>query len=247
VGYTTEFTGSIRIEPPLNQHEVAYLRRFAEVRHMERERGPYYCGTGYAGQDIEPDVTDANRPCPGQPGTWCHWEPSEDGRELRWNGAEKFYYAPNWMAYLIDTFLAPEAGLAGELASPEPGRYYAEEFEHFTFDHVLNGTIDARGEEADDVWQLVVTDGTVTYRAGGRESRPIKDTSAPPKMDPKTILVKVRLIGGPNDGEVHRVPLTAVQLGGLRCESGALYRTNRPATVVDGCQIFEYADADAAS
>lgn len=163
MGYTTEFTGSIAIEPPLNEHELAYLKRFSATRRMERKRGPYYCGTGYAGQDHEPDVTDYNRPCADQPGKWCQWEPSEDGRELAWNGVEKFYYSLEWMAYLIDTFLAPGARLAGELASPTEGWYYAPEFAHFTFDHVLNGVIDAAGEEEGDVWQIVVTDGVVTY------------------------------------------------------------------------------------
>ena len=243
MGYTSEFTGSIAIQPPLNEQEVAYLKRFAETRRMERDRGPYYCGTGYAGQDVEPDVTNPNRPCPDQPGTWCHWEPSPDGRELAWNGSEKFYYAPKWMAYLIGTFLAPEARLAAELAERTPGRYYAPEFGHFTFDHVLNGVIDARGEEEEDVWQLVVTDGVVTHRADGEESEPITDTAPPRRRDRSATMTLVRLVGGPNDGETHHVPLAALGHG-LQCASGALYlriRSDTPgADVVDGALLFKY-------
>jgi hypothetical protein len=32
---------------------------------------------------------------------------------------------------------------------------------HFTFDHVVNGTIDAQGDDPDDRWQLVVVDNEV--------------------------------------------------------------------------------------
>jgi hypothetical protein len=177
VGYTTTFTGSVAVTPPLNEHEIAYLRRFESTRRMDRDRGPYYCGTGYAGQDIEPDVRDPNQPCSDQPGTWCHWTPTADGSAIEWDGGEKFYDAPKWMAYLIQTFLAPHARLSEELSAPVAGWYYAPEFEHFTFDHVLNGVIDAEGEDGDDVWQLLVTEGVVTWRADDEESEPVADTS----------------------------------------------------------------------
>lgn len=93
---------------------------------------------------------------------WCQWEPTEDGTAIKWNGEEKFYKSPEWMTYLIDTFLKPAAALASELASPVPGRHYPEQAGHFTFDHELNGVIDAWGEDEDDQWQLVVTGNTVT-------------------------------------------------------------------------------------
>ena len=32
MGYTTEFDGSVSISPPLNAHEIAYLRKFAASR-----------------------------------------------------------------------------------------------------------------------------------------------------------------------------------------------------------------------
>ena len=171
MGYNTEFRGAVTVVPPLNRHEIAYLRRFAETRRMDRERGPYYCGKGYAGQADEPDIRDYNKPGFEQPGLWCKWEPTDDGSQIEWNQAEKFYDADAWMAYLIRTFLMPGAPLAEELASPVPGRYYAPEFSHFTFDHVVNGVIDAEGEEPDDVWQLIVTDNVVTTHE--MESGPI--------------------------------------------------------------------------
>jgi hypothetical protein len=38
MGYTTEFDGSVSISPPLNAHEIAYLRKFAASRRMDRAR-----------------------------------------------------------------------------------------------------------------------------------------------------------------------------------------------------------------
>ena len=48
MGYTTEFGygGSVSISPPLNAHEIAYLREFAASRRMDRTRGPYFVGNG---------------------------------------------------------------------------------------------------------------------------------------------------------------------------------------------------------
>ncbi|GAB3970754.1 hypothetical protein V1634_22390 [Plantactinospora veratri] len=162
MGYETRFSGQVHIAPPLNAAELRYLTRFAEVRHMHRTRGPYFVdGGGHAGQDIEPDVLDGSEPPTGQPGLWCQWVPSGDGSALGWDEEEKFYDAERWMAYLIDTFLRPGATLAGELAAPIPGRVYPEEFAEFTFDHVVDGVIEAEGEEPDDRWRLEVRENVV--------------------------------------------------------------------------------------
>ncbi|MFC3998162.1 hypothetical protein ACFOVU_19715 [Nocardiopsis sediminis] len=166
MGYETEFTGRVAVHPPLNIHEIAYLRRFAGTRRMHRTRGPYYVdGGGHAGMALEPDVLDHNRPPDGQPALWCKWEPTGDGGAITWNEAEKFYGAVAWMAYLIDTFLKPGAAVEHELAAPVPGRDYPGAFRHFTFDHILDGAIDAVGEEPEDVWRLTVTANTVGTEA----------------------------------------------------------------------------------
>jgi hypothetical protein len=163
VGYNTEFDGRVSVSPPLNAHEIAYLRKFAVSRRMDRAHGPYVVdGSGPFGQGRDDDIRDFNQPPDGQPGLWCQWEPTEDGTAIEWDGVEKFYESEEWMTYLIDTFLKPGAVLASELARPVQGRHYPEEFRHFTFDHELNGVIDAQGEDEDDKWQLVVTGNTVT-------------------------------------------------------------------------------------
>jgi hypothetical protein len=163
MGYSTEFEGSVEIVPPLNGHEIAYLRKFAETRRMLRDLGPYFVdGSGLRGQGDDVDIRDHNANPPEQAGLWCNWEPAEDGTAIEWNGAEKFYNAEDWMTYLISTFLEPGATVQGEMASPVPGRHYPPAFEHFTFDHAVNGTIDAQGDDPDDRWRLIVTDNIVT-------------------------------------------------------------------------------------
>ncbi|MGF1428652.1 hypothetical protein [Kitasatospora sp. LaBMicrA B282] len=147
MGYQTTFTGQVAVEPPLNQQEIAYLRKFAATRREDREGGPYVADyIGYAVQGRE-----ADRIPEGQPSRWCNWEATDDGAAIEWNGAEKFYNSPEWMTYLIDHFLKP-----GGAAQGQPG------FEHFTFDHTINGVIDAEGEEPGDIWQLLVRDNEVS-------------------------------------------------------------------------------------
>lgn len=158
MGYTTYFDGEIAVTPPLNEVERAYLTKFANSRRMLRERGPYFVdGEGFHGQDRTEDVHDHNAPPEGQPGLWCQWVPNEDGTAIEWDQGEKFYDAPEWMAYLIEHFLQPGAHAA---SSGET------QFAGFTFDHVLNGEITAEGEESYDRWRLVVTDNAVRVDQG---------------------------------------------------------------------------------
>lgn len=165
MGYTTDLYGSVTITPPLNADEQSYLRDFAETRRMRRDNGAYFVkGDGYCGQGDGPDrILDYNTPPPGQPGLRCQWVPTDDGAGLEHDGGDKFYNAVEWMQYLIDHFLRPGARAKGSKAD--------ERLARFTFDHVVNGTINAEGEESGDLWRLVVTDnrvdsqsGTVTYQ-----------------------------------------------------------------------------------
>jgi hypothetical protein len=161
MGYTTNFTGQITVSPPLNPSEITYLRRFAETRQMRRDNGPYFTGGGCAGQDREADIRDFNPPLPEQPSLWCRWVPSEDGTAIEWDQGEKFYNSEAWMRYLIQTFLEKGAAVEVERGAPVEGRVYPDEFKDFTFDHVLNGVIEAQGEDPNDHWLLVVENNEV--------------------------------------------------------------------------------------
>ena len=187
MGYTTEFYGSITIDPPLNAAEVDYLRRFAATRRMTRTTGPFVAQPTKDdpfGQERDETVIDGNNPPPGQPGLWCQWVPTEDGAALQWDEGEKFYCAPEWMAYLIDTFLRPRAklqsllevraDLRGTWVPTSRPRIDDPAFLDFTFDHVLNGEIDAQGEDHLDAWQLVVEDNVVVVTSGSGLSTQVR-------------------------------------------------------------------------
>jgi hypothetical protein len=170
MGYHTEFIGEVNVEPPLNAAEVEYLKRFSSTRRMWRKSGPYTVVDNLpsvnpnwpvsewdrkVGQVETADVLDYNSPPPGQPGLWCQWEPTDDGKFIRWDGGEKFYDSPQWMEYLITNFLQ-EGAAASRSGDPQ--------FADFTFNHVLNGVINAEGEEQGDVWKLIVTNNDVTTK-----------------------------------------------------------------------------------
>lgn len=153
MGYTTEFSGQIEIVPPLNRFEIEFLKKFNRTRRMNRANGPYFVdGTGSYGQGEDPDILDHNRPPAGQPGLWCQWTPTEDGKYIEWDGGEKFYEADEWMKYIIDHFIGSNPLAKSELP--------------FLDGHVCNGEIEAQGEESDDRWKLVVTDNVVKVAAG---------------------------------------------------------------------------------
>lgn len=150
--YTTTFSGEIAIDPPLNPEEISYLKKFNVTRRMARENGPYYVdGSGYYGQGDDNDIEDYNRPPPGQPGLWCQWTPTDDGKSLVWDEGEKFYDSAEWMKYIIDHFL-------------QPGCKAKDHLGFLQGNHVCNGVIEAQGEDADDRWDLVVMGNVVATR-----------------------------------------------------------------------------------
>lgn len=150
MGYTTEFSGSVKIDPPLNEQEIEFLNKFSETRRMDRKKGPYYVNDT---NDSGSDIIDHNSPDDSQPGLWCQWVPTDDGTAIEWDGNEKFYCSVEWMTYLIDHFLSPTAIAKTEL-------------EFLQANHIVNGKIAAEGEDSGDVWQLVVKDNKVSVKQG---------------------------------------------------------------------------------
>lgn len=121
MGYTTDFDGTFKITPTLAPELKEVMQHFSETRRCTPQT--------------------PNDPPAGQPGLWCNWEPNEDGTEIRWNEAEKFYHYVDWLQYLIDTFLSPNG-------------------------HLLNGEVTWEGESSDDLGKIIVVDNVMTVQEG---------------------------------------------------------------------------------
>jgi hypothetical protein len=157
MGYSTDFTGSIKIDPPLNQSEIDYLIKFSWTRHMKRQQGPYFVVDDMNNCEDATGVINFNEPHTPQPSLWCNFTPTKDGTELIWNECEKTYEGDKWIKYLIDYFLKPKAK-THNVESPN--------FRNFTYNHICNGELYAQGEDPKDVWKIVVKDNVVTVKRG---------------------------------------------------------------------------------
>jgi len=107
---------------------------------------------GQCGQGDDGSVIDHNCPAGqtgfsqgkvkyGQPGLWCGWCITEDGKFLEWDGGEKFYHYVAWLEYLIKHFFEP-------------------------WGHTLNGTITWIGEDSSDLGKIEVKKNKVTVKSG---------------------------------------------------------------------------------
>lgn len=130
MGYFTSFEGSFQLDKPLSEKHLKYLKAFSNTRRMKRfvdrleskpdplrravnlplgAEGSFFLGdqrrlgTDYS----DPSIIDSNHPPVGQPGLWCQWIPNDEGRQISWDGGEKFHNYMEWLQYLIDNFLKP--------------------------------------------------------------------------------------------------------------------------------------------
>jgi hypothetical protein len=104
--------------------------------------GEFYVGaTGFMGQDrcLHGSVIDPNSPPSTQPGLWCQWRPSEDGKAIEWDGGEKFYHYIEWLKYMINHFFQP-------------------------WGIKLNGEVTWEGENSSDMGKIIVKDNIVTVK-----------------------------------------------------------------------------------
>ncbi|WP_198864017.1 hypothetical protein [Bacillus velezensis] len=62
-------------------------------------------------------------------------------KAIVWDGGEKFYCADKWIIYLIEKVLQPKG-------------------------YVLDGTVNAFGENPDDIWHITITDNQVSIEEG---------------------------------------------------------------------------------
>ena len=157
MGYTTDFVGHIDIEPALNQDETENLMAFSRSRRSTGLRGRTPCRATRWPSETSAivDIDTYNRVAPGQPQLWCQWVPCLDGCCLAFNGHEKFYEPVAWMRYLIQHFLKPGAA-ASKSGLPA--------FEHFTFDHRLDGLVVGCRRDTKELFAIEVKSNRVTER-----------------------------------------------------------------------------------
>lgn len=159
MGYTTDFKGVLKLNKQLTEEDETFLRKLNSSRRMKLKVDAKYGVEGefYVEDDVgsffkgyEKAVIDNNEPPSTQPGLWCQWVPTEDGDGLEWDGGEKAYNMEDWIFYIINRYLAPRG-------------------------YIVNGTVDAFGEEAGDIWAIRVEDNVVRIAA----FRNLHDRSAP--------------------------------------------------------------------
>ncbi len=147
MGYTTDFSGSFKLDNKLDADTHKLLNGLASTRRVARRiegygiDGEFYIeGEGLARRESEiEDIIDNNRPPRTQPSLWCQWVPTSDGMEIEWDGGEKFYEYVEWIEYLINSVLKPRG-------------------------YVLNGEIDWYGEDRSDMGKIVVTNNSVAIK-----------------------------------------------------------------------------------
>jgi len=137
MGYSTDFTGSFRIDPPLDDETYTFLINLDKTRRMARHIDGYGVeGEFYVGDD-EDNVIDYNSPPITQPSLWCQWIPTDKRDQLKWNGGEKFYNYVQWLFYIIHIILEPR-------------------------NYVVNGNVKYQGDRDDDNGVIQVDDNKIT-------------------------------------------------------------------------------------
>ena len=167
MGYTTDFEGEFELDKTLKPEHKKYLELFSHTRRMKRNPqkvedfndipreavglpigvdGEYFVSgkdDGFIGfrQTKAESVIDYNSPPANQPGLWCQWIPSNDGKSIEWDGNEKFYEYVEWLEYIIKHFLKP-------------------------WGYVLNGEVKWFGEDREDVGLIIVKNNMVSTKSG---------------------------------------------------------------------------------
>ena len=154
--YLKEFAGTRRMK-----RDVTKMEGYTDPLRLKAKlplgtQGGFYVGEGdnnpkrhknldswgdCAGQTRTTDIVDYNSPPSTQPGLWCQWVPTEEGKGIEWDGGEKFYAYVEWLRYLIANFLKP-------------------------WGYKLNGMVEWEGEQQGDLGKIVVKNNEVTLRQG---------------------------------------------------------------------------------
>jgi hypothetical protein len=150
MSYSTDFTGHITVDPPLNRQEQKYLYKFAKSMHYQQRGND---------QMVLPFLADGDEwliPGGGRSDRWCQWVPDCNGNCITHTG-DKWFYAPTaWLRFIIDHVLC---------ARPSPETAGGGQLDAFTFDRVCNGLVAACRRDSGTEFLIRVTDNAVTEEA----------------------------------------------------------------------------------
>lgn len=159
MGYTTEFEGRFEFNKPVDTELRSYVNNFKNTRHMKRnnkvikeiypdwekkclngelgENGEFFVSFDGISSMHDKSIINYNCPPSTQPGLWCQWEITKNGKYLQWDGTEKFYKYVEWLSYMINNFFKPNG-------------------------YILNGAVNYQGEYLDDFGVIRVIDNVIS-------------------------------------------------------------------------------------
>ena len=149
----TTYLGQLRLDPPLSDAELDWLRSFAEwgggptgdpFDVPMNPRAELADGAGWGGY---PDGRD--RPRTGIPGGVRDWVPCDQGCHLMWRPAPCSNDALLALRFLVDHYLGPRALARGR----------GPVFDDFTFDHRVDGVLAGHRDDTEELFLLRAEDG----------------------------------------------------------------------------------------
>lgn len=150
----TTYLGQLRLDPPLAEAELDWLRAFAEWGGgphgdpFDVPMNPRADLAGRAGQDPWVRPADEGRRT-GIPAGVRDWAPCDEGCHLVWRPAPFSNDALLALRFLVDHFLGPRALARGR----------GPAFDAFTFDHRVDGVLAAHRDDTEELFLLRAEDG----------------------------------------------------------------------------------------
>ncbi|QRG65954.1 hypothetical protein [Brevibacillus choshinensis] len=165
LGYSTAFEGYLEVDKELDDDSFELLKGLARTRRIKRDPqileqlgygtaeslgidGELYVEPAGKTNDYCPSIINQNEPPGRQPGIFLQWIPTEDRKRIIWDRGIKFYNADEWIMYLIDNILSPRG-------------------------YIVNGIVNAQGEDEEDKWRIEVKENTVDIIEGFSELQPV--------------------------------------------------------------------------
>jgi hypothetical protein len=162
MGHSTTYLGRLDVTPPLNASEIDWLRAYAAADRRcysdtyDVAMNPRaHAREVYAAAEASPQrssFTELLSRGQEAPGARCDWVPCGEGCCLSWQRTEKSNIGEQWLRFIVDHFLRPNAHASSSMNA---------DFEAFTFDHVASGTIAAERDDSRELYLIRAEDNAI--------------------------------------------------------------------------------------